>query len=100
MSVYLKYGVIHPRTLLADLGPGDDTYRGELAWRDFYATILATWPESAREYFQPELASMDYASPDVGRVPGVEGRPDRLSRSSTPACASCSARAGCTTGCG
>lgn len=66
MSVYLKYGAIHPRTLLADLGRGDDTYRGELAWRDFYATILATWPESAREYFQPELASMDYADPSSG----------------------------------
>ena len=65
MSMYLKWGAIHPRTLLADLGQGDDTYRGELAWRDFYATILATWPESAREYFQPELATMDYARPDT-----------------------------------
>ena len=64
MSVYLKYGAIHPRTILADLDEGDDTYRGELAWREFYATILATWPESAREYFQPELAAMDYARPD------------------------------------
>ena len=64
MSVYLKYGAIHPRTLLADLGEGDDTYRGELAWRDFYATVLATWPDSAREYFNPELAGMEYASGD------------------------------------
>jgi deoxyribodipyrimidine photo-lyase len=64
MSAYLKYGVIHPRTLLADLGADDETYRGELAWRDFYGTILATWPESAREYFNPELAGMDYAQPD------------------------------------
>ncbi|WP_375497546.1 cryptochrome/photolyase family protein [uncultured Jatrophihabitans sp.] len=64
MSMYLKWGAIHPRTILADLGPGDETYRGEIAWRDFYATILATWPESAREYFQPELATMEYAPAD------------------------------------
>lgn len=64
MSVYLKWGAIHPRTMLADLGQGDDTYRGELAWREFYATILATWPDSAREYFLPDLAAMEFASPD------------------------------------
>ncbi len=64
MSAYLKYGAVHPRTLLADLGPSDETYRGELAWRDFYATILATWPDSAREYFSPELAGMQYAPAD------------------------------------
>jgi deoxyribodipyrimidine photo-lyase len=61
MSVYLKWGCIHPRTLLADLGPGDETYRKELAWREFYAAILYHWPDSAREYFQPQLKNMTYA---------------------------------------
>jgi deoxyribodipyrimidine photo-lyase len=64
MSVYLKWGCIHPRTLLADLGPGDDVYRKELAWREFYAHVLHHWPDSAREYFQPKLASMTYAKAD------------------------------------
>ena len=40
MSVYLKWGCIHPRTLLADLGTGDETYRKEIAWREFYADVL------------------------------------------------------------
>ena len=53
MSPYLKFGSIHPRTLLADLGPGDATFRRELAWREFYAAVLHHWPDSAREYFQP-----------------------------------------------
>jgi deoxyribodipyrimidine photo-lyase len=66
MSVYLKWGAIHPRTMLADLGPGDERFRTELAWRDFYAAVLAAWPESAREYFQPELAGMEYARPSSG----------------------------------
>jgi deoxyribodipyrimidine photo-lyase len=61
MSVYLKWGAIHPRTMLADLGPGDETFRTELAWREFYAAVLHAWPDSAREYFRPELAGMRYA---------------------------------------
>lgn len=62
MSVYLKYGAIHPRTLLADLGPSHETYRKELAWREFYATVLHFWPGSSREYFLPRMAKMDYAA--------------------------------------
>jgi deoxyribodipyrimidine photo-lyase len=64
MSVYLKFGCIHPRTMLADLGPRDETFRQELAWREFYAMVLHHWPESAREYFQPSFAAMQYARPD------------------------------------
>ncbi len=62
MSVYLKFGALHPRTLLADLGPVDETYRKELAWREFYAAVLHHWPESARDYFVPALKSMTYAT--------------------------------------
>jgi deoxyribodipyrimidine photo-lyase len=32
-----------------------------LAWREFYAHVLYHWPESAREYFRPELAGMRYS---------------------------------------
>ena len=52
MSVYLKYGAIHPRTILADLASrrsdSVDTYRSEIAWREFYADILYQRPDSAR----------------------------------------------------
>ena len=64
MSVYLKWGCIHPRTMLADLGSGDETFRKEIAWREFYAAVLAAWPASAREYFLPAMASMTYARAD------------------------------------
>jgi deoxyribodipyrimidine photo-lyase len=64
MSAYLKYGCIHPRTLLADLAdlPGESArrYTDELAWREFYADVLWHRPESAREYLKPELRSMGY----------------------------------------
>src|SRR3954467_8597320 len=39
MSVYLKWGAIHPRTMLADLAPRDEKFRAELAWREFHAAV-------------------------------------------------------------
>jgi deoxyribodipyrimidine photo-lyase len=66
MSVHLKWGEIHPRTMLADLprGAGPATYRSELAWREFYADVLFQRPETAREYLRPEYARMEYDEPD------------------------------------
>ena len=61
LSVYLRWGLLHPRTLLADLGPDDDVFRKELAWREFYAAVLAHWPASARSYFRSELQAFPYA---------------------------------------
>jgi deoxyribodipyrimidine photo-lyase len=55
MSVHLKYGCVHPRTLLADLAnrrsASADTYRTEIAWREFYADILHERPDSARRNY-------------------------------------------------
>ncbi len=49
MSAHLKFGAIHPRTMAADLGRGKDAqaYLRELAFRDFYASVLYEWPDSA-----------------------------------------------------
>jgi deoxyribodipyrimidine photo-lyase len=64
LSAHLKYGELHPRTLLADLGsdPGEgaERYRFELCWRDFYADVLWHEPASAREDLRPALADMTY----------------------------------------
>ncbi|WP_426565701.1 cryptochrome/photolyase family protein [Angustibacter sp. McL0619] len=68
LSGHLKFGEVHPRTLLADLagrrGPGAEAFRTELAWREFYADVLWHHPRSARDYLRPEYASMPYDSPD------------------------------------
>ena len=45
---------------MADLGSGDERFVKELAWREFYAAVLATWPSSARESFQPRMASIEW----------------------------------------
>ncbi|MCW2681967.1 MAG: phrA [Frankiales bacterium] len=62
MSVYLKYGCVHPRTLHDALGEDDGALKlaGELVWRDFYADVLWHRPESAREELQPQMASLQY----------------------------------------
>ncbi|ULE33055.1 cryptochrome/photolyase family protein [Mycobacterium sp. IDR2000157661] len=48
MSAHLKFGAIHPRTMAADLGRGKgaQAYLRELAFRDFYASVLHEWPRS------------------------------------------------------
>ena len=49
MSAHLKFGTIHPRTMLASMNLRTDaaqTYLRELAFRDFYADVLHHWPAS------------------------------------------------------
>lgn len=67
LSTALKWGEIHPRTLLADLsrvvqeGEASDgvaSYRSELAWREFYADVLWHQPETARTSMR-EVAADD-----------------------------------------
>lgn len=61
MSAYLKWGCVHPRTLLADLDvarKGDAAFRAELCWREFYADVLWHQPGSARRALQPQMAGM------------------------------------------
>ncbi|CAI9399185.1 cryptochrome/photolyase family protein [Nocardioides sp. T2.26MG-1] len=78
MSVHLKWGEIHPRTLLADLArlrsDGAATYRKELAWREFYADVLHARPETARDYLRPEFARMRYDEPGARLEAWREGR--------------------------
>ena len=64
LSVHLKYGELHPRTLLAGLR--NDTFRNELCWREFYADVLWHRPTSAREYLKQELADIEYDDPGPG----------------------------------
>ncbi|RKT79890.1 deoxyribodipyrimidine photo-lyase type I [Terracoccus luteus] len=69
LSAPLKYGEIHPRTLLADLAsvtgvPTQDveTYETEIIWREFYADVLWHQPESAWHDLRPELGGLAYDS--------------------------------------
>ncbi|GGG22212.1 deoxyribodipyrimidine photo-lyase [Rhodococcoides trifolii] len=68
MSMHLKWGAVHPRTLLADIAKsrneGAESYRRELCFRDFYAEILARRPDSARENY---IKKFDAIELDTGK---------------------------------
>ncbi len=68
LSPYLKLGVLHPRTLLADLagdqGKGAHTYENELAWREFYADVLWHHPRTSWADLRPEMSKMRYDEPE------------------------------------
>ncbi|CAN5232041.1 deoxyribodipyrimidine photo-lyase [soil metagenome] len=78
MSVHLKWGEIHPRTMLADLASRTSkpaaTYRKELAWREFYADVLFARPETARDYLNTTFARMRYDEPGAQLDAWKEGR--------------------------
>ena len=73
MSPYLRWGEIHPRTILADLPAEEATkkwgkasasvYSREIAWRDFYADVLFRRPDSVQQELQPTMAALAYDDP-------------------------------------
>jgi deoxyribodipyrimidine photo-lyase len=75
MSTYLKFGEVHPRTLLQNLGESKahDTFRKEIAWREFYADVLFNNPMTDREYYAPRFADMRYDKPGAQFKAWCEG---------------------------
>ena len=76
MSTYLKFGEIHPRTLLANLGESKahDTFRKEIAWREFYADVLFNNPMTDVEYYAPKFKEMRYDKPGKKFKAWCEGK--------------------------
>ncbi len=66
LSHALAHGEIHPRTLLADLGKGEgeEVFRKEIAWREFYADVLFHNPHTLHDYLEPRFAKMRYDDPE------------------------------------
>ena len=78
LSPYLRLGVLHPRTLLADLASrrskAAQRYRLELGWREFYADVLHHHPASAWSDLKPALQGLSYDDPGDGFDAWREGR--------------------------
>jgi deoxyribodipyrimidine photo-lyase len=61
MSAHLKFGTIHPRTMVDSLDlrrKGAGKYLRELAFRDFYAAVLHHWPASAWQNWNSDFDSI------------------------------------------
>ncbi|MFB7797716.1 MULTISPECIES: cryptochrome/photolyase family protein [unclassified Isoptericola] len=76
MSAHLRWGEIHPRTMLADLAAAEAaglpaeavaTYRSELAWREFHADVLHHRPDA-------RLRSLRAVVPDDAWATGAAER--------------------------
>ncbi|NBV11966.1 MAG: deoxyribodipyrimidine photo-lyase, partial [Actinobacteria bacterium] len=65
LSPHLRWGEIHPRTILAALGnsKGHEVYRKEIAWREFYADVLHHNPHTSRDYYDAKFKKMKYDKP-------------------------------------
>ncbi|WP_199424761.1 cryptochrome/photolyase family protein [Actinotalea solisilvae] len=91
LSVQLKYGTVHPRTLLADVAAhraarsrGAETFVTELCWREFYADVLWHRPDAAWADLRP--TALTYAplawpdAPGAGRSRGASSGAGRSGR--------------------
>ncbi|MEY3806000.1 MAG: hypothetical protein RIR69_812 [Actinomycetota bacterium] len=60
LSPYLRFGVIHPRQLLAVLpaAAGSDHFRSEIAWREFYGDVLFHQPHTMWENLQSKMNAL------------------------------------------
>jgi deoxyribodipyrimidine photo-lyase len=64
LSADLRWGVLHPRQILAELdrgavhGKGADTFAKELCWREFYADVLFHRPRSASENLDTRMDAL------------------------------------------
>ena len=61
LSVDLKFGTISPRTIIRRLkGRPAEAFIRQLAWRDFYAHLLAAFPGMASANLRPEYDGLDW----------------------------------------
>ncbi len=69
LSHALAHGEIPPRTLLSELGDsqGEEVFRKELAWREFYADVLFHNPHTLEDYYEPRFAKMRYDKPSSAK---------------------------------
>jgi deoxyribodipyrimidine photo-lyase len=60
LSTYLRFGLVHPRTLLVDLNDTKSQahFRSELCWREFYADVLYHQPATAWQNLQRKMDAM------------------------------------------
>jgi deoxyribodipyrimidine photo-lyase len=68
LSIALRWGHLHPRTVLADLRPlrskGAQALARQIAWRDFFADTLFHRPDAVTQPIRPEFAGMPTDEPE------------------------------------
>lgn len=65
LSIPLRFGEIHPRTILKDLTPKDEVFKKEICWREFYADVLHHNPQTITENLNKQYDLMPW---ETGKV--------------------------------
>ncbi|HET9646670.1 MAG TPA: deoxyribodipyrimidine photo-lyase [Microlunatus sp.] len=69
LSIALRWGHVHPRTLLSDLrsrrSKGAAALARQLAWRDFFADVLFHRPDAVTQPIRPEFSAMPTDEPSA-----------------------------------
>ncbi len=72
LSPALRWGHLHPRTVLADLAErpseGAAAIARQIAWRDFYADVLLHRPDAVTQPIKPAFRNFPTDDPDPGTV--------------------------------
>jgi len=77
LSADLHFGTISPRTVARRAegpGPGREAFVRQLAWREFYAQLLAAFPETRRRAMRPEYDRVAWRHDPEGLAAWEEGR--------------------------
>lgn len=78
LSAYLHLGVVSPllveRLTVDRGGPGSQTFRSELAWRDFYLQVLLQFPHVARIEFQERYRKLRWEHDDDALAAWQQGQ--------------------------
>ena len=86
LSIALRWGHLHPRTVLADLAArrskGAAALARQIAWRDFFADVLFHRPDAVSQPIRAEFKAMPTDEPDGTKrrraVGSLATGPDRL----------------------
>ncbi len=77
LSADLKFGTISPRTVaerLGTAGAGGAAFVRQLCWRDFYAQLMAAFPDTMRRAMRPEYEAIDWRNDPEEFAAWQEGR--------------------------
>lgn len=77
LSADLRFGTISPRQVAAAVGDGTAGRRAfvrQLAWREFYAQLLAVFPESVTRALRPEYRAVPWRHDPAGLEAWQQGR--------------------------
>jgi deoxyribodipyrimidine photo-lyase len=77
LSADLKFGTIDPLAVVEQAGddsPGRRAFVRQLCWRDFYAHLMAAFPETAIRAMRPEYEAVPWREDPEGLAAWREGR--------------------------